>query len=58
MVQNPGHHGRRISPLMTSFLGGYIKDKVFSTPVPDITDLKARIRDAFAIITEDKLENT
>jgi len=31
---------------------------VFSTPVPDITNLKARIKDAFATITEDMLENT
>jgi len=30
---------------------------VFSTPVPDITSLKARITDAFAAITEDMLEN-
>jgi len=40
------------------FLWGYVKDKVFSTPVPDITNLKARITDAFAAITEDMLENT
>jgi len=45
-------------PPLTSFLWGYVKDKVFSTPVPDITDLKARITDAFATITEDMLENT
>jgi len=31
---------------------------VFSTPVPDITNLKASITDAFATVTEDKLENT
>ena len=31
---------------------------MFSTPVPDITNLKARITDAFAIITEHMLENT
>jgi len=31
---------------------------VFSTPVPDITNLKARLTDAFATITEDMLENT
>jgi len=37
---------------------GYVKDKVFATPVPDITNLKARITDAFATITEDMLENT
>ena len=35
-----------------------VKDKMFSTPVPDITNLKARITDAFAIITEDMLEKT
>jgi len=40
------------------FLWGYVKDKVFSIPVPDITNLKARITDAFATITEDMLENT
>ena len=40
------------------FLWGYVKDKVFPTPVPDITNLKARITDAFATITEDMLENT
>jgi len=40
------------------FLWGHVKDKVFSTPVPDITNLKARITDAFATITEHVLENT
>ena len=38
--------------------GGYVKDKVFSIPVLDITNLKARITDAFATITEGMLENT
>ena len=28
------------------------------TPVPDITNLKARIADVFATVTEDMLENT
>jgi len=37
---------------------GYVKDKVFATPVPDITNLKARITDAFSTITEYMLENT
>ena len=37
------------------FLYGYVKDKLFSTPVPDTTNLKARITDAFATITEDML---
>jgi len=40
------------------FLWRYVKDKMFWTPVPDITDLNARITDAFATITEDVLENT
>ena len=40
------------------FLWGYVKDKAFSTPVPDITNLKARIADAFATITEDMLGDT
>ena len=46
-----------ITPL-EFFVWGYVKDKVFSTPVPDITNLKARITDAFATVTEDMLENT
>jgi hypothetical protein len=35
-----------------------LRTKVFSTPVADITNLKARITDAFATVTEDLLENT
>ena len=31
---------------------------MFSTPVPNITNLKARITDAFATIFEGMLENT
>ena len=31
---------------------------MFSTPIPGIANLKARITDAFAIINEDMLENT
>ena len=45
-----------ITPL-DFFLRGYVNDKVFSTPVPDIRNFKARITDAFATITEDMLEN-
>jgi len=45
-------------PPLTSFYGGNVKDEVFSTPVPDVTNLKARITDVFATITEDMLENT
>jgi len=44
MVRHPDHYDRRISPPpLDFFLRGYVKDKVFSTPVPDITNLKARI---------------
>jgi hypothetical protein len=43
---------------MTSFYCGCVKNKVFLTPVPDIANLKARITDAFATMTEDMLENT
>jgi hypothetical protein len=35
---------------------GYIKDKVFSKPIPDIGNLKARIRDALAAVTEKMLK--
>ena len=58
ILRHPGHHDRRISPPLDFFLCGYVKNKVFSTPVPDITNMKARITDAFATITEDMLENT
>jgi hypothetical protein len=37
---------------------GYVKDKVYSTPVPDIDTLKARIRGALAAVTEEMLEKT
>jgi hypothetical protein len=40
------------------FLFGYVKNKVYSTPVPDIDNLKARIRDALATVTEEILEKT
>jgi len=58
MVRHLGRHDRRISPPFDFFLWGYVKDKEFSTPVPDITNLKARITDDFATITEHTLENT
>jgi hypothetical protein len=35
--------------LLDFYLWGYVKDKVFSTPVPDIINMKARITDAFVI---------
>jgi len=42
MVRHPGHHDRWISPLLTSFYGGMLRTEVFSTPVPDITNLKGK----------------
>jgi len=56
-VRHPGHHDRQISPPLDFFLWGYVKDKVFSTPVPDITSLKARITDVFDTTTEHMFEN-
>ena len=49
MVRHPGHHDPRISPPVTSSYWGYVKDKVFSTPVPDITNLKARITETLLL---------
>jgi len=46
-----------ITPL-DFFLWRYVKDKVFSTPVPDSTNLKARITDGIATVTEHMSENT
>jgi len=46
-----------ITPL-DFYLWGYVKDKGFSTPVPDITNLKARITDGIATVTEHMLGNT
>jgi len=43
MARYPGHHDRQISPPFDIFLLGYVQDKVFWTPVPDITKLKAII---------------
>ena len=42
MVRHPGHHDRWISPHFDFFLWGYVKDKVFLTPVPDITNLEGK----------------
>jgi len=47
-----------MSPPPDFFLWEYVKDKVFSKPVPDIINLKARITDAFGTVTEDMVENT
>jgi hypothetical protein len=36
----------------------YVKDDVYSTPVPDTDTLNARIRDALAADTDEMLEKT
>ena len=46
-----------ITPL-DFFLWGYVKDKVYSTPVADVETLKERITAALATVTTDILENT
>jgi hypothetical protein len=56
-VQHHGHHVHRTLPLRT-FLWEYVKGKVYSTPVPDIDTLKAKIRDSLAAVTEEMLEKT
>ncbi|GBL90621.1 hypothetical protein AVEN_219296-1 [Araneus ventricosus] len=46
-----------ITPL-DFFFGGYIKDRVFATPIADVEELKARIQAAVCTVTEDMLKNT
>lgn len=52
---NHGHYVHRTLPLWTLFMG-YVMNKVYLSPVPDIDILKERIRDAFAAVTEEMLE--
>ena len=47
-----------ITPLDFFFFWGYIKDRVFVTPVRDIETLKARIADVASSVTEQMLDNT
>ena len=46
MVRHPGHHDRRYHPPWLLFIG-VCQGQVFSTPVPDITNLKAGITRCF-----------
>ena len=46
-----------LPPIRKNGTWGFVKGNVFLTPVPDISNLKARITDAFATTTEDMLEN-
>jgi hypothetical protein len=43
---------------LLDFLWVYVKDKLYSTPFPDIDTLKARIREALAAVTEEMLGKT
>ncbi|GBM74191.1 hypothetical protein AVEN_104814-1 [Araneus ventricosus] len=46
-----------ITPL-DFFFWGYIKDRVFATPIADVEELKARIQAVVCTVTEDMLKNT
>ena len=46
-----------ITPL-DFFLWGYVKDRVYKTPVDDIDHLKEKIREAVAFVTPDMLAAT
>jgi hypothetical protein len=56
-VQHHSHLVHRTLHLGT-FLWGYTKDKVHSTPFPDIGTLNARIKEDLAAVTEDTLEKS
>ncbi len=57
MAQTNGHHVHQTLPLLI-FLWGYTKDKVYSTPVPNVENLKARITAALAMVSMEMLKNT
>ena len=46
-----------ITPL-DFFLWGYVKDRVYKTPVNDLEELKEKIRQAVASVTPDMIEAT
>lgn len=46
-----------ITPLAHIYQG-YTEHKAFSLPVPEVETLKARITDALAVVTKEKLEIT
>ena len=43
---------------LLSFFVGYVKDRVYRTPVRDIETLQSRIINVFAIVNKEILENT
>ena len=57
VLENRPPRSPDITPL-DFFLWGYIKDKVYSTPVPNVETLKARVTAALATVTMEMLENT
>ena len=44
--------------LLDFFLWGYVKDRVYRTPVRDVETLQSRIIDVLATVNEEMLENT
>ena len=54
------HHGSKISRYhpFRLFLWGYVKDKVYRTPVHDVETLQSRIIDVLATVNEEMLKNT
>jgi hypothetical protein len=52
-IGRDGQHVHQMLPLWTFFLWSFVKDKAYSTPVPDTDVLKARIRDASAAVSEE-----
>ena len=53
-----GLPGLQTSHLWTFFLWGYIKDRVYKTPVHDMDHLKQKIREAVASVTPGMLAAT
>jgi hypothetical protein len=39
-------------------LWGYVKDRVYATPIRDVVELRRKITDVIRTITSDKLNNT
>ncbi|GBM82110.1 hypothetical protein AVEN_16187-1 [Araneus ventricosus] len=58
MDQHPGVRALQILLRLIIFVWGYIKDRVFATPIADVDELKARIQAAVCIVTEVMLKNS
>ena len=57
MVQHSGHPALQ-SLLHSTFLWGYMKDRIYAAPVVDRDELKSRIEAAVGTVVEDMLQNT